>query len=484
MRKITRITLLSLTMLLAGCSTGMNNAGIYYGGNEYNQTINSEEYQEINERGFVDASIEPLSSFSLNSSSYAYTNIRRLINNNENISKDAVVIEEMLNYFNYSYTNETDEALSTTMELGECPWNEEHHLALISVNSKEIEMKDTKNNFVFLIDTSGSMSSINKLGLFQESFRLFADSINENDTISIVTYANGVRVVADGIKGDNKNELVSAVDSLVANGGTNGSGGIQTAYNIAQKHFIDNGNNRILLATDGDFNIGIRNQNELNDFISSKRETGVYLSVFGYGMGNTKHNTMETLAENGNGNAYYIDSILEAKKIFVNELGSVLNTVAKDSKIQIEFNPETINKYRLLGYENSMLTNEQFEDENQDAGEIGAGHTTIAMYEIELKDNPNENFYFKSKLRYIDTNDNLNKEVVNDINHISLVSNDFNFAASVVEFALILRDSSFKGNSSYDHLLSKLENVELDDEYKQEFKELVIKAKNNQEINY
>ena len=464
MRKLKSILVILLSCTLTSCAAGgaMNYAPM----NGMYMEANTEEYTEIVERGYIDPLDNPLSNFSLDSSSYAYTNLRRMINNNQYIEKDAVVIEQMLNYFNYSYTNDTNEALSSTLELAECPWNEEHNLALISVNAKEIEMKNTKNNFVFLIDTSGSMSSSNKLGLFQESFRIFSDSLDEDDTVSIVTYANGVRVIANGVNGSEKLKLVEAVDELIAGGGTNGSGGIQTAYDLAMDHFIDGGNNRVLLATDGDFNIGISSQWALNEFISSKRNKGVYLSVFGYGFGNNKHNTMETLAKNGNGNAYYIDSILEAKKVFVSELGSVLNTVAKDSKIQVEFNPNKVNKYRLLGYENSMLTNDQFEDENTDAGEIGAGHTTIAMYEIELKDNDVNEFIYKTKLRYLDTSDNLNKEVTNELNEINIASNDFMFASSVVEFGLILRDSQYKGNSTYIHLIELLNSCELNDEYR------------------
>ncbi len=480
----------TILLILAGLMTSCGvNSGYYGGYNNAGGVIErtyNEEYVDINERGFIDPTLNPLSNFSLDSSSYAYSNIRRLIRNNEYISKDAVVIEQMLNYFEYSYKNDTDEALAITIELANCPWNDEHYLAAISVNAKDIELNETKNNLVFLIDTSGSMGDSNKLGLFQESFKLLANSLDEDDTISIVTYASGVKVIADGIKGNEKISLVNAIDELVAYGGTNGSGGIEKAYKIAQKHFIANGNNRIILATDGDFNIGISNQNELNDFISNKRESGVYLSVLGYGFGNAKHNTMETLAKNGNGNAYYIDSLLEAKKVFINEIGSTLNTIAKDSKIQVEFNPNIVNKYRLLGYENSMLSDEQFEDENTDAGEIGAGHTTIAMYEIELKEDYSVTEYIlKTKLRYKEPSNDEQKEIVDEITQIKEIpSMDFMFAACVVEFGLILRESNYKGNSSYNHLMLQLNSLNLEnDPYKNEFKLLVETAKRNSELN-
>ena len=450
---------------------------------EYDGEFN-EEYTEIIEGGFISPSTKPLSSFSLDSSSYAYSNLRRLIKNNYHVNKDAVNIEQMLNYFNYSYENDTDNALSSSIEIAECPWNSENHLALISVNSKSVEILDSKNNFVFLIDVSGSMNTDNKIGLFKESFRLFMENISEDDTVSIVTYASGVRVIADGVKGNEKMELIESVEELNASGSTNGSGGIQKAYELAQKHFISDGNNRVLIATDGDFNVGIKSPNELNEFISEKRQTGVYLSIFGYGIGNTKHNTMETLASNGNGNAYYIDSILEAKKVFVSEMGSVLNTVAKDSKIQVEFNPNVVKKYRLIGYENKRLTEDQFEDNSTDAGEIGAGHTTIAMYEICLKDNALNEFILKTKLRYKDVEKKeVDVEVVNEAYDFSIPSNDFMFAACVVEFGLILRESDYKGNCSFEHLIALLEEVEFNDIYKEEFNELVLLAYQNQTLN-
>ena len=480
-KKILGLLSFASILLMCACSSAMD--GSYYNSGVYMDDY-QEEYNEIIERGFMDPSTNPLSSFSLDSSSYAYSNLRRLIMNNSYISKDAVVIEQMLNYFNYSYTNNTDNVLSTTLELAPSPYNSGNHLALISVNSKAIEMNDTRNNFVFLIDTSGSMSDPNKLGLFQEAFKLLVNSVDENDTISLVTYASGVRVVAEGVNGANKKSLVEMVDSLTASGSTNGSGGIQKAYELASKYFIDGGNNRVFIATDGDFNVGIRNEGDLNDFISSKRQTGVYLSVFGFGMGNTKHNKMNTLAQNGNGNAYYIDSLLEAKRVFVEELGSVLNTVAKDAKIQVEFNPEYVSKYRLIGYENKMLTEDEFNDSETDAGEIGEGHSVIAIYEVTLKSEVASDFIFKTKLRYKDIKTNLDIEVVDEIKSVSLMSDDFKFASAVFEFGLLLRDSNFKGEASYSHLIGILEQLDLSDDYhKQEFLELVKIAQRNTALN-
>ena len=480
-KKIVCLFSFAFVLLMCSCSAM---GGYNYAGDALGMDENGEVYDSIDERGYLDPASYPLSSFSLDSSSYAYSNLRRLIKNNSYISKDAVVIEEMLNYFNYSYTNNTKNALATTLEIARCPYNSSNHLALISVNSKALEIADTKNNFVFLIDTSGSMSSDNKLGLFQESFKLLVNALDENDTVSIVTYASGVRVIAEGVNGANKASLVEMVDQLIASGSTNGSGGIQKAYEVAFKYFINGGNNRVLLATDGDFNVGITGKGDLNDFISAKRQSGVYLSVLGFGMGNTNHSTMNTLAQKGNGNAYYIDSLLEARKVFVDELGSVLNTVCKDAKIQVEFNPEYVSRYRLIGYENKMLSSEEFEDSNTDAGEIGEGHTVIAIYEITLKDKNITDFIFRTKLRYKDTNTNLDVEVTDSINQVSNMSEDFKFATCVIEFGLLLRNSDFKGDATYEHLISELETLDLSDDYhKQEFVELVKNAQRNQYLN-
>lgn len=475
---ISVLTILLMTSCAAAPDAGgMNNAPAF------DAEVGNEEYNEIKENNFVDAAKTPLSSFSLDSSTYSYPNLRRLINEGSVINKDAVVIEHMLNYFHYDYVNETEEALNTTLELATCPWNSDHYLASIAVKAKDYELEEKANNFVFLIDTSGSMSSDNKLGLFQQSFNLLMSELGQNDTISIVTYASGVKVLIDGMNGSEKGKLLDTVLNLRASGSTNGSGGIQTAYELATKNFIEGGNNRVLLATDGDFNVGLTGD-QLKNFIAEKRESGVYLSVFGYGIGNTKHNTMENLAQNGNGNAYYIDSLLEAKKVFVSELGGTMQTVAKDCKAQVEFNPAAVKSYRLLGYENKQLTEDEFEDSQTDAGEIGASHTTIAMYEIIPNENfLNSEFIYKAILRYKEPLTLEAKEVVNELKTpVVHNENDFQFASCVIEFALLLRDSEFKGNANYDNLLSRLNQLTLSDYFEQEFKQLVqiVKNKNAQ----
>ena len=469
-------------VILVGCS-GAYMGDSYYG--SYEEYL--EEYHSIVENEYKDVESNPLSSFSLDSSTYAYSNLRRLIKNNAYIDSDAVVIEQMLNYFNYSYVNNTDNALATILELDICPWNNEHYLASIAVKAKDYDMDNKKNNFVFLVDISGSMSSDNKLSLFKQGFKLLMDEVDEDDTISIVTYASGVNVLAEGINGANKEELVDAVMDLDAGGSTNGSGGIQKAYRLAEKYFIKDGNNRVLLATDGDFNVGPSTDMELEWLISSKRNKGIYLSVFGFGMGNTKHNKMETLANKGDGNACYIDNLLEAKKVFVKELGGTMNTVAKDTKIQIEFNSDAVKEYRLLGYENKLLTEEEFNNPNTDAGEIGAGHTTIAMYEIV----PNEGFVesdyiFKSILRYKDVDTMKDVEVTNEISRLGTVSSkDYVFASCVVEFGLLLRNSRHLGDASYENLLDRLNDLDLiGDYYKEEFKQLVLLASDREDYYY
>lgn len=486
MLKKTIISLLCIIsiLLMSSCSSSPGLEDMEYAPKSDLSEMPNEEYNEIVENDFIDAKKQPKSSFSLDTSTYAYSNIRRLINDGVLVNADAVVIEQMLNYFNYSYVNQTEDALSSTLELGICPWNPNNYLAAVAVKAKDIELADQANNFVLLIDVSGSMNSENKIGLLRSSFKLFVDQLGQNDTVSIVTYASGVSTVIDGVNGSEKTQLLDAISSLEASGGTNGSGGIQRAYELARKHFVQDGNNRVLLATDGDFNVGLRG-NDLIDFISEKRASGIYLSTFGYGMGNTNHKTMEDLAVNGNGNAYYIDSLLEAKKVFVNELGGTMLTVAKDAKAQVEFNPEAVNAYRLLGYENKQMSEDEFNDSNKDAGEIGSGHTTIAMFEIVPTENfLNSEFIFKSILRYKTPETNEDKEVINNYTELVDVTDDFEFASFVVEFALLLRDSKYKGEATYEHLQARIAEANVDgntyfkdDFYRLEFVGLVNTAK-------
>lgn len=475
-----------MCLVLTGCSVSgsqydyNSNKGFIY------EEANNEEYLELEESGFINTDVSNKVNVSLDSSNAAYSNLRRLINNGSSISKDAVNIEQMLNYFNYSYTNTSNEQLQSFLEIGSCPWNENSKLLSVAIKAKDYQINnESANNFVFLLDISGSMNSTNKLPLLKNAFKLLLDNLNENDRVSIVTYAGGDKVLLEGAYGYEKTKISDVINSLVASGSTAGSKGIETAYNIANKYYIEGGNNRVFLATDGDFNVGISSTSELKQFISEKRSLGIYLSVFGFGAGNLKSSIMDTLAQNGNGHYYYIDSILEAQKVFVSELGGTLETVAKDCKAQIQFNTNKVEKYRILGYENKILTDEEFENSETDAGEIGAGHVTICLIELVLKDDfiEDENNIAQCILKYKDVKDNeIEKEIVNEISTINTnVTDDFIFASSVVEFALLLRNSEFKGNASYDNILNRINKASImKDQYKEEFFNLVNIMKERQ----
>lgn len=482
MKKLGLFLCLLLVVALFGCGAGgdnsaMGNMGGMSGFENFDEG-NNNEYLELVEKDFVNTSENNKVNVSLDSSTAAYGNLRKLIKNLYSIPADAVNIEQMLNYFPYSYKNETENQLTSFLELSACPWNAESHLLSVAVKAKEYTIEnDRPNNFVFLIDTSGSMYSNDKLPLLIESFKFLIDNLKENDRVSIVTYASSDQVLLDGGYGHEKAKISAIMSDLEAYGSTAGSKGIQTAYELASKYYMPNGNNRVFLATDGDFNVGISSTSALKNFISEKRQTGIYLSLFGYGYGNLKSDIMDTLAQAGNGNYYYIDSLLEAQKVFGTELGGTLNTVAKDAKAQVEFNQDLVEKYRLIGYENKQLTDEEFEDSETDAGEIGAGHVTVCLIEVVLKDGAEgTGDLLKCVLRYKDALDNdMNKEVVTTCNAITTnPSNDFLFQASVVEFALVLRDSKYKGDASTTRVIERIESKELvSDDYRKEFLELV-----------
>ena len=489
-KKMFVILLLLFLVTLVGCSSS-SGGGFYGPSYDYENSLSNESYLELNETGFINTETNNKVNVILDSSNAAYSKLRQLINNGYRINKDAVNIEQILNYFNYSYVNESDEQLQSFLEIGTCPWNENNKLLSVAIKAKEYEINtERQNNFVFLLDVSGSMYSQDKLPLMINAFKILIDNLNENDRVSIVTYAGDQRVLFDGGYGHEKTKISAIISDLEASGSTAGSKGIQTAYELAAKHFIPGGNNRVFLATDGDFNVGLSSTNQLKEFISEKKETGVYLSLFGFGYGNLKSDIMDTLAQAGNGNYYYIDSILEAQKVFVSELGGTLETVAKDTKVQIEFNTNKVLKYRVLGYENKILSNEQFENSETDAGEIGAGHVTICLIEIQLKEDfiESDEMIVKSILRYKDVKDNeLNKEIINELKTISNTnSDDFIFASALVEFALCLRDSDYKGSASLENVLSKVnKDIYRNDPYKNEFYELVLKAiENNKTLEY
>lgn len=478
-------------VVLVGCSYNHNGMGGYSPSPDmyYRPSGNpGEEYKEITENDFVSTTEDPIATFSLDTSTAGYANLRRLINNNNSIHKNQVKLEEMVNYFSYDYEAPSDdEALTISSEIMDCPWDLDHKLLTIGVKAKPVVNPQTKNNIVLLLDVSGSMASPNKLPLMQEAFKLFVETLDGDDVVSIVTYASSNRIALEGASGADKKLIINVIEDLMAGGSTAGSKGIQTAYQLASKYFIEDGNNRVILGTDGDFNVGISSTSALKNFIAEKRQTGVYLSVLGFGYGNLKDDKLSTLAQAGNGNHAYIDSITEAKKVLVEEIGGTLNIVAKDVKSQVTFNPRYVKEYRLLGYENKLITDEQFEDENTDAGEIGAGHTTTAVFEIVLNDDEQVEstlgeHWAKTVIRYKDPATDQSREItklIDDSSERETPSENMLFISGVIETGLILRNSPYKGASSYDAVLDRLKDLECVamDEYKAEFVALVQKLR-------
>lgn len=466
-----------------------------YGTEDYN----AEEYRYISENGYKTVADEPLSTFSVDVDTAAYSNVRRMLRQGTAVLADAVRIEEMINYFDYDYPEpEGEDPFSVTTEYSVCPWNEENRLLLIGLQAKEIDFDNRPaSNFVFLLDVSGSMYSDDKLPLVQKSFGMLAENLTENDRVSIVTYAGYESVVLDGMPGNRTAEIVDALDSLEAGGSTAGAAGIQKAYELAERHFIPGGNNRVILATDGDLNVGITSEGELTRLIQEKKKSGVHLSVLGVGTGNLKDNKMEALADNGDGNYNYLDSIYEAKRVLVDEMGGTLITVAKDVKIQVEFNPAFVAGYRLVGYENRLLDKEDFHNDAVDAGEIGAGHTVTALYEIvpagaEMTGGTGLKYQTAPKpegltdsselltvsLRYKAPNGNTSKLMSHPVQADSFQQTlpaNLRFAAAVAEFGMVLRDSEHKGSADYESVMALAEPcVNMwSDSYRKEFLELV-----------
>ena len=454
---------------------------------DYEWKENTEEYSKWEERGFRSVLKEPLSTFSADVDTASYSNLRRLLTEGyslEELPRGAVRIEELLNYFSYDYEEpKGQEPFGVTTKLGVCPWYEEAQLLMIGLKTEDIDYSQAPpSNLVFLLDVSGSMSHEDKLPLLQESFGLLAENLTEKDRISIVTYAGDDEVVLRGAAGNETRKIKRAINRLKAGGGTNGSKGIETAYEIAEENFIKGGNNRIILATDGDLNIGLTTEEELEELITEKKESGIYLSVLGFGAGNLKDNKMEVLADKGNGNYAYIDSLREARKVLVEEMTATLLTICKDVKLQVEFNPSVVSDYRLIGYENRALNREDFEDDTKDAGEIGAGHSVTVLYELILKEpitDLSEGEWLTLSIRYkkpAEDTSNLLRYPVSYEDYQSSPDDDFVFAAAVAEFGLLASDSAYAGDASLKHVRSALKGITLDDEYKEEFYELVKMA--------
>lgn len=439
-----------------------------------------DSYTEFVENGFVNASENNKSFFSIDVSTASYPNVRATLKKGIMPQKNAFRVEEILNYFRYDYkAPNAGEDFSLSASMFPTPYNPATQLLTVGLAAKAVEFDNVQNNLVFLIDVSGSMYADNKLPLAQKAFTMLAENLNPTDRVSIVTYANGDAVALSGAYGHETKKIVSVIEDLQAGGSTAGSKGIETAYQLAGKYFIEGGNNRVILMTDGDFNVGISSVEGLKSFISEKRSSGVYFSVYGFGMGNWQSDKMEALALAGNGAYGYIDSELEAKRALVDEIGGSLVTVAKDVKAGIEFNADYIKRYRLVGYETKQMTEDEFNDSEKDAGEIGSGHTITLVYEIELTDKAlvsGESFgNITLKYKTPDTSEEreMSLEVKTDVYHSEPTANDA-FVAAVVEFVLLARDSAYKADATLAELIARLDELDLSsDAFKAEFRDIV-----------
>ncbi|MEM0992988.1 MAG: VWA domain-containing protein [Bacteroidota bacterium] len=444
------------------------------------EAITREEYAPITENAFKSALNEPLSTFSIDVDQASYSNCRRYLNQGVLPPPNAVRIEEFINYFDYDYPQAKDgHPFTVSTEISDCPWAKGHKLAHIGIQGKTMETSELPpSNLVFLLDVSGSMSDYNKLPLLKKAFKLLVQQLRAKDRVAIVVYAGASGVVLPSTKGNDKRRIFEALDRLKAGGGTAGAAGIQLAYQLAESHLMPGGNNRVILATDGDFNIGMSSNDQMKSLIESKRDQGIFLSVLGFGMGNYKDSKMEILADHGNGNYAYIDNLQEARKVLVEGMTGTIFTIAKDVKLQLEFNPSKVKSYRLIGYENRTLANEDFDDDQKDAGELGAGHTVTALYEIIPADAANASTASTDHLKYQDrriteaakndpdwmtvklrykhpkeTQSQLIVKTASDRGNTWANSSDnFRFSAAVAGFGLLLRNSAYKGNLKYDQV--------------------------------
>lgn len=467
---------------------------------------NTETYDRIDENKFHSAVKDPLSTFSIDVDTASYSNVRRFLNRGQLPPRGAVRVEELINYFTYNYSQpEAGKPFSVTTEVAGCPWDPKHQLVHIGIQGRKISNENVPSrNLVFLLDVSGSMQSAHKLPLLKSAISLLVENLREEDSVAIVVYAGASGLVLPSTSGAQRERIHSAIDRLRAGGSTNGGAGIQLAYQVAQENFIKDGINRVILATDGDFNVGTTSQSELTRLIEKKRESGVFLTVLGFGMGNYKDSTMEKLADKGNGNYAYIDSLREAQKVLVKEAGATLVTIAKDVKIQVEFNPAQVQAYRLVGYENRMLQAQDFNDDKKDAGEIGAGHSVTAIYEIippgvdwdqpgidDLKyqkapkanpETPGDEL-LTLKLRYKQPDGDKSSKLVFPVKKsnafFSDASENFRFSAAVAAFGMMLRDSSHGGTLTLEGVqeIAQTSCGEDTEEYRKEFLRLVQGAR-------
>jgi len=442
--------------------------------------FNTEGYSAVNENGYKDVTNNPLSTFSIDVDNASYSNVRRYINLGQMPPVDAVRVEEMINYFKYDYPEpDGDYPFSVYTEVAVCPWNREHNLLHIGLRGKSIDKANLPpSNIVFLLDVSGSMDSPNKLPLLKSAFGLLVNELRPHDKVAIVVYAGAAGMVLESTPGNRKEKIMQAIDNLEAGGSTAGGQGLLLAYKIAEQNFIEGGNNRIILATDGDFNVGVSSNADMESLVEGKRDKGIFITVLGFGMGNYKDDKMEIIADKGNGNYAYIDNLQEARKVLVQEFGGTLFTIAKDVKFQIEFNPSFVKSYRLVGYENRLLNDEDFNDDTKDAGEMGSGHTVTALYELipaasREKHNSIDPLRYQVmkvpvteasgdelltiKLRYKEPDGARSrlyeKAIGNRVKEYGETSERYRFSAAVAGFGMLLRNSEYKGTMTYNDVI-------------------------------
>lgn len=480
---------LAAAFLAAGCNAGPE----FYRGPHFESAFDDAaenapnfRYDSIIEQTFRNAGEEPSSYFSLDRNTAGYSQVRAQIKSGQKIAYDSVRTEELVNYFSYDFpAPEAGETVRATTYLSDCPWNGESKLVTVGIRTEELVLTASRNNYVFLIDVSGSMSAnvmgedMTCLDLVKYGIETLVGGLNENDCVSIVTYASGVGVRLEPTRADGqgKEEILSAVRSLDANGSTYGSGGIRLAYDCAERYFAKDGNNRVILMTDGDFNVGVYDKEELETLISEEATSGVYLSVIGVGMGNMRDDLMQTLALRGNGNYAYIDTPKEAEKVLKEELGGMLVTVARDAKAGVTFDPDAVSRYRILGYDMKTMSQSDFDNSEKDAGEIGSNLTVVALYEVELKEGANDAIADVA-VRFKDTA-GIDREVKEEVRLAPETSDELTFISCVAEFGLVLRQSQFKGDASLESVLGRLGGLKTylaEDPYKAEFKDLVERA--------
>lgn len=486
-------------MMTASTALASQTQGLYIRGG-YIPDQNQESYQKIKENKFINPMKEPLSTFAADVDAASYSNVRRFINAGNLPDKDAVRVEEMINYFQYQVAGpKNGEPVNIVTELTKAPWNDAHQLMRVTLKAKDIPTDKLKaSNLVFLIDVSGSMMGPGRLPLVKSSLKMLVDQLRDIDRVAIVTYAGSAGVKLESTSGSQKMKIKTAIDELEAGGSTAGAAGIKRAYEIARQNLVKGGNNRIILASDGDFNVGESSDESMEELIGKESKSGVFLTVLGYGMGNLKDSKMEILADKGHGNYAYIDNISEARKAMVTEFGGTLFTVAKDVKIQVEFNPNYVQAYRLVGYENRLLEAEDFNNDQRMGGDMGVGHVVTALYEIvpvgvnstmvgtvdplKYQQNSTKNIAVKGngelatvKFRYKEPDGDkskLQQQVVQaKVTELNKVSEDLRFATAVAELGMLLRDSDFKQQANFDSLIARAKTAKgADDEgYRAEF---------------